>query len=498
MTDLRSRGAMGAIVSCALASALLVAARPVHASPLFDLLGAATSLHPFTANATGHGAEVTWANPARLPWATPGLELGFVVVAPDLRIDLRERPAGVDVPDSIYDLREQLPDGSTRRLEQRPLPTDRLRSARADSSESEVLTHLLLGFVQPIVPGHLTLGFVAIFPSSTLQSQDAFYSDERAQYFSNRLHFELYGDRLQTQSLAFSLGARPVRWLGLGAGVALTTESIAQTEVYIGDSAYQETAMVNSRIRVSAGLVPYFGLTAEPLDRLQLALTLHLPADNPVAGQSDVQFWSYPYPEGETSVVQRFSFSHGSTPLRASLGVAWASAPDAGDDLAFGASASLRYAHWSDYRDRHAETPTLTWSDTFDLAASGEVRHREHRFALGLAWVPSPVPDQRGRSSYVDNDRVGASLGWRATLPAGGATLSAGLALQLHRLLPRSVTKDLGASDPVRDELPAAVDIRSGELAPESEGLQTNNPGYPGYSSSGWLFAMGLSLGLDF
>jgi len=493
MAEVFARGAR-------LAALLLVSialAAPGHASPLFDLLGAAAGPHPFTAGVMGRGAELTWANPARLAWATPGVELGFIVVAPDLRVDLRTRPSDVDVPATIYDLRELLPDGSTRRLEQRPLPTGRLRSPRSDSHESDVLTYLWLGFVQPIVPGYLTLGFSALFPSATLQSQDAFYSDERAQYFSNRLSFELYGDRLQTQSLSVALGARPVRWLGLGVGLSLTTSSVAQTEVFIGDSAYQETAMVNSRIRVSAGLVPHFGLTAEPLPELQFSLTLHLPAANPVKGQSDVQFWSYPYPEGETSVVQRFAFSQGSEPLRTALGVAWRGVPAAPGELAFGVGASLRWAHWSDYSDRHDEEPTLTWSNTFDLAASGELAWHEHRLALGVSWVPSPVPDQRGRSSYVDNDRIGGSLGWRAELPVADATLAAGLTLQLHRLLPRSVMKDPGASDPVRDELPAAIDIRSGELAPESEGLQTNNPGYPGYSSSGWLFAMGLSLALS-
>ena len=29
---------------------------------------------------------------------------------------------------------------------------------------------------------------------------------------------------------------------------------------------------------------------------------------------------------------------------------------------------------------------------------------------------------------------------------------------------------------------------------PEAQGLQTNNPGYPGFSSEGWLLAAGLSL----
>lgn len=462
-----------------------------HASPLLDLLGAAAGPHPFTAAALGTGPELAYANPALLPWATPGFDLGFVVLASDLRVDLAARPDGVDVPASIYDLRELLADGTTRRLEPRPLPTDALRAPRGDTRERDTLGYLSLGFVQPLVPERLTFALSAFIPTAGLQSQRPFYADEREQYFSNRLHFELYGDRLRTQSFAFALGGRPVDWLSLGAGVTLTTRSTAETDVYIGDSAYQETALVNSRVTVSAGLVPHFAVVAQPVDALRLGLTLHLPSANPVDGQSDVQFWTYPYPEGESSVTQRFAFSHGSLPLRAAFAAAWAPPASSRDALGYRLAATARWTRWSAYEDRHAESPA-GFADALDLSASGELSWRDHRFALGLTWAPSPVPDQDGRTNYVDNDRLGASLGWSADVPLGDATLRIGLALQLHRLLPRSVLKDAAAADPVRDELPSAIDIRTGDPAPEADGLQTNNPGYPGFASSGWLFAGGL------
>ncbi|MET0287092.1 MAG: hypothetical protein ABW352_21590 [Polyangiales bacterium] len=41
-----------------------------------------------------------------------------------------------------------------------------------------------------------------------------------------------------------------------------------------------------------------------------------------------------------------------------------------------------------------------------------------------------------------------------------------------------------------------AAAVRSGRPVEGREGLQTNNPGWPGYSSSGWVSAGGLTLSL--
>ena len=82
-----------------------------------------------------------------------------------------------------------------------------------------------------------------------------------------------------------------------------------------------------------------------------------------------------------------------------------------------------------------------------------------------------------------------------------GLDWRAGATAQLHRLLPRDHTKDPSSSDPVVDEVPDNTEyLGDGAFEPVSprEGLQTNNPGYPGFSSEGWLFGGGVTLALLF
>ena len=64
-------------------------------------------------------------------------------------------------------------------------------------------------------------------------------------------------------------------------------------------------------------------------------------------------------------------------------------------------------------------------------------------------------------------------------------------------LIGRTHTKRADVADPVVDELPDAVDVVSGAPIPESRGLQTNNPGFPGWASEGWLWAGMLSVSMQ-
>ena len=478
----------------AIVAALAALSPPAAASPLAELLGAAASPHPFTAAISASGPEAAYFNPALLADLPAGAAFGLVLRADDLDITLAPRPSAVDVPASLYDLRELLPDGTSRRLVERPLPTADLRSPRADTHEGGLHATVELGLVQPIVPGRLAFALHALIPADALQSQAPFFADEREQYFSNRLHFAFSGDRLTSQSFTFALGGRLLPALALGAGVTLGTRSTADSAVYIGDSAFQETAVVQSAVRVEPLFTPHFALTVTPLPPLTLALTAHLPSTNPTSGQSDVQFWTYPYPEGEDSVVQRFRFSYAALPLRLGAGARWA---DSAGPLRWSASATARFTRWSAWEDRYGARPATPFSDTVALALGGDLALADHSASLDAAWTPSPVPDQTGRDNHVDNDTLGIALGyaWRHTL--GDATLSLGLTLSLWRHLPRAVTKSATAADPVRDELPTAINIKTDALAPESEGLQTNNPGYPGFASEGWRFSAGLRVSLN-
>jgi hypothetical protein len=51
------------------------------------------------------------------------------------------------------------------------------------------------------------------------------------------------------------------------------------------------------------------------------------------------------------------------------------------------------------------------------------------------------------------------------------------------------------AAHPVIDEYPdSATVIRTGLPATDTAGLQTNNPGYPGFDSRGYMLGLGVCL----
>jgi hypothetical protein len=104
------------------------------------------------------------------------------------------------------------------------------------------------------------------------------------------------------------------------------------------------------------------------------------------------------------------------------------------------------------------------------------------------------MPSQSGRESRVDNDRVGASARWALDVPTPVGHAQFGVGLNTQWLLERSHRKSPSASTPLVDELPEAVNLRTGEPFVGDAGLQTNNPGFPGYASDGFLFAVGVGV----
>jgi len=110
-------------------------------------------------------------------------------------------------------------------------------------------------------------------------------------------------------------------------------------------------------------------------------------------------------------------------------------------------------------------------------------------------YQPTPVPDQTGRTSYVDNTRIGTTAGGELAWPLSSGQLVLGARAELHALPARRTRKlarttRLGeanaTSDFVIDEVPDDAVVGPEPLAGR-EGLQTNNPGWPGFDSSGWL-----------
>lgn len=473
---------------------------PAGAVALLELLGDPAAPQPFVARSLASGPAATYFNPALLFDVGESAVVGAHFLAEDLHIGLDARPAGVDVPGAVYQARVVTQGGSVR-LADRPLPTADLRSQRGSFQPSDERFFLSLGGSFEPLEDRIAIGFYVLFPLREVQSQRPFFVDEREQYFSNSLHFELYEDRLAQTALAFAVAFRPIDAISFGGGLTIATVAETNARVFIPDATDQGVADVSAAVTVGTRLVPHFGLALAPLPQLRLTTTVHLAYGSDVEGESDIQLWNYPYADGEDAFIQPFESRYGAQPLRVGLGASWSSAPatDGSATPGWHVAAGALWSRWSGYRDRQQRRPSARWSDVWSASVAGGVTIGNHELGAGLRWVPSPVPRQDGRTNYVDNDRLGFGFGWRGRFPVGDTlALTASAQVQAHRLLPRSVRKSSDAADPVRDELPAAVDVRTDAPIAEAAGLQTNNPGYPGFTTEGWLTSVGVSVGLAF
>jgi hypothetical protein len=481
--------------------ALLLHAPLAAATGGLEMTGAPTAANGLNARLLARGPEAAYFNPALLPEVGAQATAGMFVLVTRGDISLRARPAGSDVPDEVYLSRRLDPDGKTSRLEYRPLATASIPEAREDTEESDAIPYLTLGLTHPIYKDRIAFGVYAVLPARSFQEQSTFFSDEREQYFTNKLHFELVGDRLTLPTMAMALGGRITSWLSVGVGANLVFKTVVTNAAHLPDANDQREILANPKTEVKSTFAPYFALATRPAGWLRLAATVHLPSSLEANGESQIRFWNYTYPDGDNAVRQHINFEYDYQPLRVGLGAA-VMGPPAGDAAAagnapapaweIGARAVLE--RWSKYRDRHAEEPLDAWSNTIAVGVGGSVLLSTRRIALDLAYTPSPVPDQIGRTNYVDNARVGASVSFETPVSLFGSTFGAGAYLHGQVLIPREVEKSPSASHPVIDEYPDhLVNVQTGEPIEGTEGLQTNNPGYPGFSSSGWILGAGFA-----
>ena len=474
-----------------LAISLVFISTPAVATGLYELTGSHGSLLPFSARITVSDTSLVYFNPALLTRVRPGLSMSIFGFAQALNIGYDARPVGSDISGAIYSARLRLEDGTTERLAYRPLPTADLRRERGTADPDALSGYISLGTVHHLLPGRLALGLHATLPVAEFQAQSSFFPDQREQFFSNSLHFELLGDRTRVNIVSLALAGQPWKWLGIGAGLTMTTRGTVRSEVYVADATYQETAEINAELGIDVAFVPHFSVAVEPLSDLLISASVHLPYQSDVGGESSLQMWNYPYEEGQESLSQVFSFTYGYEPLRLMLGASWEHTVASGVGITLASWA--RYARWSQYRNRHGERPEDSWSDTLSGNLGGTLQLGRHAVGLELGFVPTPVPNQDGRDNYVDNHRLTGAMGWQLPVKLGGQEFQVGISTQLHYLLPRSQTKNLSASTPVFDEFADnAVDINSGDPVAAAQGLQTNNPGYPGYDHSGWLIGTAL------
>ncbi|HEX3771265.1 MAG TPA: hypothetical protein VHV30_10390 [Polyangiaceae bacterium] len=504
-----TRARAGARVSLPAALAFAATAglaRDALASPLFDLAGGTDGMGAMQAGTVEGGASAAYFNPALLVEVPTGVSVGILTLSEQIGVSLDGR-AGTQyaVPNGVANAIH----ASGAALGNVPIPTGLLQYGKpADMLNAAVAAHPrqgagtghdsfvyeTVGFVVRLFDDRLALGFHGIIPDGDFTNLNAFYSDEREQYFSNSLHPELYTDRLTSLSFAFGAGVRVTDTLSLGLGASLALRAGVGAPTFVANAGALQNLLIDTDAKVNTSLAPNLGVSWKPTPRWRISSTAHAPEKVAL----DVNF-SFLLPTG-LQQGSTFSLIYDYMPWQFGAGTEYDLLKTDDDTLTLAATAV--YGTWSQYVDRHGESPVpqYGWYDTLTPTAGIRFKHGNVGTLLDAQYKPSPVPLQTGRSDYVDNDRAGMTAGIDVAFSILHKPVHVGAQAQAYWLIPRHQTKlpTPGAPDGVNrtpalvtDEVPDDSQVAGIPLA-GSQGLQTNNPGWPGFGSSGAIFGGGL------
>ncbi|HOW52850.1 MAG TPA: hypothetical protein PLV42_12500 [bacterium] len=482
----------------------------LSASSLLELVGAPDSTNPFNARTIPIGGEAAYFNPSLLVDQQDSAKAGFFMMVESLFIDHFKKDPRYNVTEEIYqaasnEINNVGNDVPYRDQRFTPLPTKGLLSDRGTNDYDDIKMVIALGATKTIIEEWLTLGLYMLLPATSVQTQTPYYNDEREQYFSNSLHFELLEDRSQQFNIAFGLGGKVNQYLHLGAGLSFTSYTLTETDVYVPDSSNPAFQILNTSIKVTGSLSPHFSFAAYPIEDLIITETVHLQSDNgQIELQNKTQVWGWDYgddPNDPKKKVSHYlassgSMTYGYEPLRVGWGISYAF--NLGHDYKLAPVIGGMWSHWATYENRHGEKPQDRWSDTVTASAGLHLKHEERQVGFDFQFVQTPVPDQTGRETYIDNHRLIWAGGWTEYFEFEKVTIAGGVQAQLQWLLYRTTMKDLTRTESdggVVDEFPDdAINYSDPEQKPfaSAQGLQTNNPGFPGFRSGGFLIGTGL------
>jgi long-chain fatty acid transport protein len=489
--------------------ATLSFASAAHATPLFETLGPAGSNGGFNPSVSDPSSASAYFNPAMLEEAEERLDVGIAILTEQISMTLDGRPPGHDVPlavgsrDSVSIPNTTVPtqwlqqgcDEGTK-LGQCPAPAFPARPRQGQGSSGQTRPYLVLGGLKHLIKNRFTVGAFVMLPLGNLTTANTFYNDEREQLFSNSLHPELYGDRLTSLSIAVAASFRLLKSLSVGVGTTLGLANTATSATYVPASTDYNQLLLNNSIGVAAELSPHAGVYWTPTDRVRFGAVLHAPQSFVI----DTTI-SATLPDGVVSSTQRRE-EHDYLPWRGSMGLE--ADVIKRTHYTMGVDAQITWMNWSTYKDRHGDAPwhvngdntAYGFSDTFVYSVGLRHAYKKVRGYIDWQYAPTPVPAQTGRSNYVDSDRWGVAFGGDFEAVVGGVRLRPGVQLVAYRLAWRHQTKD---DSKIVDEVPDDSRFAStGDPVPGAKGLQTNNPGWPGFGSDGWVYGGTVSLAVLF
>ncbi len=456
----------------------LAAPFAIHASP-YDVYGASSrgAAMGSAQTAAAEGAPALQHNPALLALTPTGLVVGTLATFGRARVLLKERPDGYDVPDigppAAY-------------------PGIDRTGERSDTELQHPQVGLRLGASRRLFIDRLSVGFTLFLPLPRPVTLSTQFADERERLASNALSFERIGPKAHHLDIGLGAAYALTPWLAAGLGARYLPSFAVGSDVYLPDAADQAGAEISTTVETSNE----FGLVAG------LAISLPQEFELGLGYRDDVALRLQTVNEirvnGATSdepVLQTTDWTPVYSPARLTAGLSRPFGP-----LLFAVDA--RYEFWGAYEDARGDNAG------FDDVISGSLG-LEYAYTpatllrFGAGFDPSPVPEQTGRTNYVDNDRVHFSLG--AGHRFGIDTdreFQVDWYLRFQGLVARETFKNvadyLPCDDDVEticDEVPDDLeDPATGRPFPQGRGLQTGNPGFPGFVSGGWLGVVGLEV----
>ncbi len=412
----------------------------------------------------------------------PTASVGFMMGVDDAQIRLKARPDGYDLPN--------LGRNSA------AIPSDFRLRTRSDTEGLLDTYGVYMGGVASLGFENLRIGALIFLPVNRIGLQQTHFPDEREQYFSNKLHFELLGERLQRQIIMVGAAYKVAPWLSVGAGISFLPQSIGVNQVYLDNPTDQSNTDLVIQNDQTGRIAPMVGLKMLVGERLKVGLAWRGELFFSLKGSNEIQIRGFQEVEGEFPVVQEFRVVQNYTPHELALGVSY-------NEDNYVVTIDVVRALWSRYLNHQGER-VEGFDDTFGFRLGTEYEYSDAvLLRAGFGFTPTPVPDQSGRTNYVDNDRAQFSLGAGHPLRLFGSNVEFSWYMQFQYLLPRDTDKDVadvfaGCAPGVQtlcDELPDdEPDPITGELVPEHAGLQTGNPGFPGFQSFGVILSVGADL----
>jgi hypothetical protein len=418
------------------------------------------------------GAAALFYNVGALSDVRPKVMVSTVVTTNQSEILLHPRPDGYDIPDLGGD--------------SPAVSTGRTLHSRRDTTNVPGYQGLVISGVTSLGLEGFRMGAFLSVPFTGFLDLGTHFVDERERLYSNRLHYELTGRSTRRMDAGFGAAYRVLPWLSVGLGAMYVPGAEPSTDVFVEDLSNLSNVGLNADIPTTDGWGLLAGVNIDILPTLQLGLSYRGELMFRVTGENRIRLGTEN--PTERTVVQTIDWTPSYSPETVAGGIGW----QIGDVALQG---DVKFRRWSNYRNTQHRPADFhdTWSPhlgaEYDFSETTNVR-------VGAGWEPTPVPPQRGRTNYVGNHRILASLGAGHRFDLWGEPVELDWALQLQALPIRRVDKRRLETHPdcgsevtvVCDEVPDdTTDSRTGQPYPEARGLQTGNPGFPGYTSGGWI-----------